>query len=644
MKINFTKSLLTLIAVAFSLALTAQTGAEYIWGGPNSTGAEYDNSTFNGGLNDWTTEGLSSKVADSSANAIWTWTDDSTASKGSFWQYAPYPIESPTASNGAAVFDSDFLDNGGDYATNPVLGDGLAPSPHAGVLTSPSMDCSGEPRVAVLFYQSYRNFSTKTTVEASNDGGNTWTSYAIKHNDELKTYFVTGGDSWRWVDISATAANQADVRIRFKFDGDYYYWIIDDVALIKAPTNDLAITDYFYAAGSYQQPSMTDVSCDTMGFSCHIANIAKVDQDSVTAYVRVLDEDDNVIHVDSVELGMVRDTVTNDLVEFPVKWSPGNTEGRYRMIYSLSNDGDDFYPLDNADGRAYEITSNQFAKGSRARNYFYPATAPTSYLAEGCIYNTCDFVHDGLEVAIDSLGFSVADRGRGSLVGAKVTIWVKKVLGDIKPPKNLLGPGMTEFDGPDGWETEGVNTFTFTSDDQGRETQWITEFIDITDDPVDVVLDPNSTYLSLVVTSAVDESLGLGIGSTGDMNYSGGKGVILQDGEAYDTWNDFTGAPQIVWKLKFLVNSKQPVLNDNALQIIQNPVSDELRFNMEFANPTKVSYAIGTMTGSIIEMGQWEGVQNETQSLDVSKLANGSYLLRIQTENGIATRKFVVAR
>ena len=203
---------------------------------------------------------------------------------------------------------------------------------------------------------------------------------------------------------------------------------------------------------------------------------------------------------------------------------------------------------------------------------------------------------------------------------------------------------MTEYDKDDGWETEGVNAFTFTSDDQERETQWVTNFTDITDDPVDVVLDPNSTYISLVVTSALDGSMGLGIGSTPDMNYSGGQRILIEDTKVYSGILGFTGAPQMIWKLKFIVDSKQPVLNDNALQIIQNPVSDELRFNMEFANPTKVAYAIGTMTGSIIKMGQWEGVQNETQSLDVSKLANGSYLLRIQTENGIATRKFVVAR
>ncbi|HHB78406.1 MAG TPA: hypothetical protein ENK85_04150, partial [Saprospiraceae bacterium] len=368
MKINFTKSLMTLVAVAFSLALSAQSGAVYIWGGPNSTGAEYDNSTFNNGLNDWTTEGLESAVQDSAANAVWQWYEDG-AMDGAYWGAAG-TIASPSVANGAVGFDSDFYDNAGVPGN---FGNGIAPSPQKSTLTSPSMDCTGETAVAVLFYESYRNFNASTTIEASNDGGNTWTSYLIPLNEDVPGNQSTGGDAWTYVDISATAANQADVRIRFVWNGDYYYWLVDDVALVKTPQNDLSVVDYFYPAASYSQPTITNVDCNSMGFNCTIRNSAKVTRNNVKVYVTVTGENGEV-YADSVELDEFAGDAEDSLITFEPLWSPGNTAGEYNITYSVTDNNDDFNPGDNQDGRSYEISGNGFfAKGAGIGSYPFPA-------------------------------------------------------------------------------------------------------------------------------------------------------------------------------------------------------------------------------------------------------------------------------
>ena len=474
MKINFTKGLMTLIAVALSLGLTAQVGVEYIWGGPNSTGAEYDNSTFNGGLNDWTTEGLESATQDSAHNAIWRWDENGQMADGTWWG-GNGTIESPSVSNGAVGFDSDYYDNSG-----------LAPYPQKSILTSPSMDCTGEAEVSVLFYESYRQWNATSKLEVSNDGGNTWVPYAIPFNDDISSNLPTGGDAWTYVNITPTAANQSDVRLRFVWEGGYYYWILDDVALIKSPQNDLAIVDFFYPAAAYSQSSMTGVSCDSMGFNCTIRNVAKVTRNDITVYVNVSD-DSGVVYTDSVELLELLGDSEDTLITFDGLWSPGNVEGGYSIVYSVKDAEQDFNPGDNNDGQNYEISNKTFAMGPGLGSYPYPAADITSFFAEGSFYNTCDFDHDGLEVALDSLGFSVRMRDLDALAGATVETWIKKVIVDsLKYPDVTMTAAMTENDGI-GWEQKGYAEFTFDNDDQENTMVWVTEFSDLFGDAVNVI-------------------------------------------------------------------------------------------------------------------------------------------------------------
>lgn len=641
MKINFTKSLMTFIAVAFSLALTAQNPITYIWGGPNATDTtEYNNSTFNGGLNDWVTEGVSVTGGGSPDSALWRWDENGAMAGGAYWG-ANSKIQSPSVANGAVGFDSDYFDNAG-IPNN--FGKGVAPSPQVSTLTSPSMDCTGESDVTVIFYESYRNYKTSTYIDVSNDGGNTWVQYNIIENDGIDLNNSTGGDAWTYVVITPTAANQADVRIRFRFDGEYYFWIVDDVALIQTPTNDLAVVDYFYPAGSYAQPSMTGVGCDSMGFNCTLRNVPKQTRTNVTAYVNVSDAN-GVIYTDSVELDEFTG-VEDSVVVFNQLWSPGNVPGDYVITYSVSDGTEDFNPGDNSNGRGYIISTKDFAKGPGIASYPFPLAKINSFFAVGSFYRTCDFDYsaDGLEVAIDSFGFAVRNFELTELTGATVEGWIKKVIVDsLKYPEVKMSASMNENDNI-GWEQKGYAEFTFTSEDQDKTIVWITQFTDLLTGDLDVILDPNAEYLALVETSGNTGSVGVGIGYSPNMHYSSGGGIILQDGDVFGGWNESTAEPQVILKLKFLVNSTQPRLADNVITVMPNPVQNQLNLKLDFNKPTAVAYALGTVTGSILQAGNWENAMNETHTLDVSNLANGQYLVRIQTADGIATKMFVVAR
>ena len=250
-----------LLAISFILLFFGLQGQEftYIFGGPMDS----LNGQFAGGLNDW--------VAEAGTNgAVWTWTADGSGSDGAYWGQGT-PIASSSVANGAAIFNSDFLDNGGQAGN---FGGGSAPSPHEGSLVSPSFSCAGNNSVVVMFTQYLRVFDAITSVGISIDGGNTWVQDTLNNdiitNFSSRSQLFSDMDEVRFVDFSDVAAGRSDVRIRFTFSGDYYAWIIDDVAVIEKPMHDVSLGSYFMPVNLVTPASQ--ITTDTSGFSVVVTN------------------------------------------------------------------------------------------------------------------------------------------------------------------------------------------------------------------------------------------------------------------------------------------------------------------------------------------------------------------------------------
>ncbi|HPM79012.1 MAG TPA: C25 family cysteine peptidase, partial [bacterium] len=120
-----------------------------------------------------------------------------------------------------AIADSDYT--GSSVVWNDAL------------ITEP-IDCEGYYDIRLVFshyYNYYSGADDNAFVHISNDGGTTWNE--VVH--------WTGGDrsGVEDLDISAWADEQADVRLRFTYTGQYdYYWGIDNLQLIGigAPVAD----------------------------------------------------------------------------------------------------------------------------------------------------------------------------------------------------------------------------------------------------------------------------------------------------------------------------------------------------------------------------------------------------------------------
>lgn len=192
-------------------------------------------------------------------NAHWIRTLEGISS-GAYAGSSPTPIASPSQLNGSAIFDSDFLDNAGVEA---AFGTGIAPGPHSAALTSPPIDLTGNENVniAVNFFCQWRNFDASLIVEFSTNNGQTWGD-AVFVNDLLPAGTNQTNEGWVGAIFDTFGATDlSQCRIRFVFDGNYYFAIIDDIYLSIALEHDLLV-------GQSTQPNIYEGS-DQVQFSNH---------------------------------------------------------------------------------------------------------------------------------------------------------------------------------------------------------------------------------------------------------------------------------------------------------------------------------------------------------------------------------------
>jgi len=149
------------------------------------------------------------------------------------------PVNSPSAANGVAIFDSDFLDNGGVAG---AFGQGTSPSVHKGELISPRIDLTGytDTTLGINFYSWYRDFiMSELSVSLSVDDGATWietVDYRALTADYTQEFV-----SANFINATTGVVNLTQCRIKFTFDGDYYFAIVDDVSISTANQYDLGI-------------------------------------------------------------------------------------------------------------------------------------------------------------------------------------------------------------------------------------------------------------------------------------------------------------------------------------------------------------------------------------------------------------------
>lgn len=605
-----------------------------LWGGPNDP-----NSTFAGGLNGWTTQGLSSNDPAKADSAIWYYSAAASAAGGAYWGTRG-PIQSTSRANGAMVFNSDLYDNAG-IAGN--FGNGKCPSPHTGVLTSPVIDCSTFPGVALKFNQYYRNFQSTTFVDVTNDGGANWTSFQL--NTDIAVNQETRSNSQVTIDISSVAAQQKNVQFRFRFEGEYYYWIVDDVQLIEVPAFDLALNSHFYTPAAYRQPK-TQICTDTMIFQANIGNKGSSAQTNVVLVGEILDIDRRTaLYRDSVIIDKLEtwddDTAFQTANFFvPNKLNFGRYYFRY-TIYGKDATGD-YNQLDNIRVDSFEVSLDDYAKAPRSTSGVR-AGSGAGYIF-GNLYRTSGCWNANDKFCATKTRFSMVANPGGSLDGYAVSLYLMRVLDDVLPD-------WSNFEGTGGITSPSVEILSAESFTGTTEQNFQLIEVDLTDfntgEPGIMLLPSSRYFIGTEHPATPTGAVPIFHAISNEKSYNAQSFSTFVIDDAGEWFNGFQGVNTPIQELVIVLKTStdEKPLAENVMSVYPNPVvGNELKVSLNFDKATNANLTIAQLDGKVMSFESHKAIEKSIIPVNTSDLNAGTYLIRVSTDEGTLTKKFTVVK
>lgn len=615
-------------------------------------------------------------------------------SQGAYAGTNPTPMPSPSQSNGIAIFDSDLLDNNGVAG---AFGSGVSPSPHRGELISPRIDLTGYTNtpLVVQFYSQYREYDlNQLSVGISTDDGVTW--------DDVDYRALQSGSTPAFTRVlfnSATngVTNLTQCRLRFVFDGDYYYAMLDDISIEVAPNYDIAMglpnpagnllidAGDFAKVGSHAYIDLENIDATDLRewfWGGKVVNYGAVDL-LPTANPRMyvsIDHDNlngtvtNNVYLDTIQLDTARanSPAGATYLEFfdDLNWISLNGTGRYEVTYWLEHDSTDGNPINDTVRHSFSVTDGYQSKARLANSdgkvyasqAIFPSGGPFAQCEYGSVFYFPRGTADG--ICLDSLDFRY--RLAGGFTGAATQTLFSKVY-ELDASQGVLNNGslLTEV-GLAQIPLSGLGT-TVTAGDYGLATA--TAFFDPSSGTKMGAFKDNSFYY---ISILMNPGLTGGVGSftINDVPMWGADGynyfmnmamtradsvinpspLSVTDASGNTNWYWTGFVSPLVPSIGLYLSSAADKLTSTttvwetegaALNIYPNPAQDVLTVALDLDEADDVTYIITDMTGRVVFLLNSSNVTEEQRSMDISNLASGSYMLTAKTSKGTSTERFV---
>lgn len=552
---------------------------------------------------------------DFSNQSNWTFGNDGTPSAdweltttGPTGQYsATYgTLESTTAANGWAMFDSDALGTGSSVQ-------------NAWIQLANSVDLTGYSSVAVVFQQYYVKFQGTTYVEVSTDGS-TWTTYEVNASQAGNS--ASDNPELVSVNVSGAAANMATVWIRFRYQGGWDYdWQIDDVAIVEGAGYDLAMTDVWHGdimnAWEYQEIPLAQVQEVVVGATC-----TNTGGSAMTNAMYTYDISDGSSTVASGTFAANNtsiDPVTSDTTWYSTGFTPSAT-GQYTVTVSVSSDQTDenaandesmsaFYVTDYVYGHD-DIDDIQFQiSGSVDAN-----NSPNEYKAALYYELFADATLKSVQVAFGS---------RTNTSSCIVEVF------DPANDQDLTNPLITEV----------YDIDTIADVSSGSSIVLVDILLDGGNG---IQLTAGSVYLISIGNTGPGESLTI-LASPGDDDRGSLRYGPFGAGGAVDWYTGWTTSPVIRGNFDPSVGIQE---NEDVtgVQIYPNPVSDDLTVRFEAKEDQDFTVRVLNVAGELVRSAQTKtkAGQKITSNFNVENLAAGVYMVQIQGATSSYTQRVVV--
>lgn len=594
--------------------------------------------------------------------AEWEWVEGGDVGPAVFARNGTV-IQSPTGADGAMVYNAEFHTSDGELANLYV-----SPLPqYRSELISPIIDlsCTNKP-LELQFSQLIKK-------------GNVYTGQAPVSNQNVPLIcsisWRTGEDE-EWstsIDASpfifprfsnADPINQertiiplppglsgaTDFQLRFTWAGDLFFWVIDDVAIAERPDYDVKVNRNFYgimpnAMTPYGQVGEVGFLADLTNIGCQEAT--GVELDLIISH----DETASVIFSDELNFPAVGSDqlAENILFEEQINDAAILHKGAYTGTYLVSQDSLEERLENNRISWPFVVSDSTFAKE------LGPTRNITSSESFNFSYGNCFFVPNGEGRFARWITVGISNVGQLADSNAEISTFFYK-WEDLND-NDLAEPGEYSF----AQDSRGVNTYEFNSmqDDDGYitlpvhfegdgipledSTYYLVVIQYMTSSPVTcnfMASDQFNYQATAFIADSLDQNR---YSSVFDLNNSGtfdfigfGLGIVpvvrLHIGDTADL-----SVPGII------TNDQEAAIPEGKLDLYPNPNQGHFTVDLKLNNLSKyVGVEVLNMSGSILFSKKIENITENQFTLSLPNIAAGTYVLKIQTDQHIFTKEFVV--
>jgi len=577
-------------------------------------------------------------------NGVWEYRGTSTlpaSGTGSRGAYAAgtTAIQSPTRVNGFMIFDSDWLDNNGSPTGTGVLG-----SPHRGMLISPAIDLSSHDFVNLSFYQYYRRFggpggsqsATATYLLFSVDNGTTW-SDTLALNSSIAVNSSTSSSTMTRINVSPYIGGQDSVKIAFLFNGDYYFWMVDDIAIEQAPRVDMAITNTAFlpdtAAGrSIEYGMVPNANKTPLIFQARVANIGSTVRNNVQLLVSVIDTTvpGTPLFTGTSAILPSLDPFTDTLMSISTSYTP-NLLKFTRVNYSLTFDSTTMdSTANNTASRQFELTDTMLAL-----NVSFPATQLT--------FGTRNFVGNPpvYDIKIANISQLVSTDTVTSATARLVNTGTStSQAGGLLYFTLETGDATTGLPGGSASVVLETDLYTLTASDISRGRVTVPFPATLGGSPQERIVAPGEYWLvAHLFSNNGSNHISLIDDQTVTMPWF--ATVLFRSTDWFNNGN----AARMSLNFGRVATGTQVVPQEMLAAVAYpNPGSDILNIKVNAARDLgKTRLVMTDLTGRVVleERLNWIG-QGGRHLLDIANLPNGTYSLEIQTEAGLARQRIMI--
>ncbi len=397
---------------------------------------------------------------------------------------------------------------------------------------------------------------------------------------------------------------------------------------------EVVLKRVFIPASSKRTP-VHQIAVDTFGFGAELTNTSGVDRSNVKIDAYVLDANNNVLYTTQRILPTLAPTVTDSFFDLPGLYAPELPVGTYKIRYTVNSDPvGGVSPAESRTETNFYVTPNLFAKDDGVNAGFRPGSIGDNW-GVGAWYSTNPKAKD--KYRVKDVEFSFGTGPDLPVTSVTADVYFFRVADDVQPPTYSTFDN-TKFES-ESFEWLGTAPYQAPPNMTNYLDQKV-ELIDILSGNLGIDIENGARYVvavrysgdSRLVYHAFDQDFPLPVPST-----------LVFNGQWF--LGGFQGGPSAVLRIymDLVSTTDEKQLPETVMQVRPNPVvNGRLALQMGFDRPTDATVTIAELSGRVITYQVHEGVTSDLLTYPLPQLAAGTYLVRVATDEGTLTKKFVV--